>query len=105
MKNEACGGKIIFENIKALDIGLTLDCGQAFRWVQKPNGAWHAVVDGRAVDIEQQGGTITVNGETLFDASLKAVAKDDEISKICPLCISFFNRHIACHCKCCRHDG
>lgn len=28
-----------------------------------------------------QGGTITVNGETLFDASLKAVAKDDEIRK------------------------
>ena len=64
MKNEACGGKIIFENIEALDIGLTLDCGQAFRWVQKPNGAWHAVVDGRAVDIEQLGGTITVTGDS-----------------------------------------
>lgn len=64
MKNEACGGKIIFENIDALDIGLTLDCGQAFRWAQKPNGAWHAVVDGRAVDIEQQGGTITVTGDS-----------------------------------------
>ena len=46
MKNEACGGKIIFEKVNALDIGLTLDCGQAFRWVQKPNGAWHAVADG-----------------------------------------------------------
>lgn len=64
MKIEACGGKIIFENIEALDIGLTLDCGQAFRWVQKPNGAWHAVVDGRAVDIEQQGGKITVTGDS-----------------------------------------
>ena len=28
-----------------------------------------------------QGGTISVNGETLFDASSKAVAKDDEIRK------------------------
>lgn len=29
-----------------LDAALTLDCGQAFRWAQQPDGGWHGVAYG-----------------------------------------------------------
>ena len=54
---------IVFSNIDTLDVGLSLDCGQAFRWVQNKNGSWHGTAFGRAVDINQQGDTVTVSGD------------------------------------------
>jgi N-glycosylase/DNA lyase len=64
MKTDVSRNKIIFDDVDALDIGLSLDCGQAFRWSQKADGAWHGVVSGRAADIIQQGNTISVIGDS-----------------------------------------
>lgn len=64
MKSYIKDNSIIFDEADNLNLALTLDCGQAFRWIQKPNGAWHAVVSGRAVDITQDGERITVFGDT-----------------------------------------
>ena len=55
--------EIIFSDISTLNVGLSLDCGQAFRWSEKNNGVWHGVAFGRAVDICQQDGTVTVSGD------------------------------------------
>ena len=55
---------ICFDGVENFDLALTLDCGQAFRWGQRPNGAWHGVASSRAVDITQDGEKITVIGDT-----------------------------------------
>ena len=55
--------KIDFEGVDTLNVGLSLDCGQAFRWSEKSRGVWHGVAFGRAVDICQQGDTFTVSGD------------------------------------------
>lgn len=57
------GSKIVFSGVDTLNVGLSLDCGQAFRWSEKEKGVWHGVAFGRAVDICQQGDTVTVSGE------------------------------------------
>lgn len=36
-----------------LDAALTLDCGQAFRWAQQPDGGWHGVAYGRPLTVYQ----------------------------------------------------
>lgn len=54
---------IIYKNVNTLDIALTLDCGQSFRWVENKDGSWHGVAFGRAVNIAQDGETITVRGD------------------------------------------
>lgn len=35
------------------DLGLSLDCGQAFRWAEK-DGKWHGVAYGKALTVEQK---------------------------------------------------
>jgi hypothetical protein len=54
MKSYIKDDSIVFDGVDNLNIALTLDCGQAFRWAQKPNGAWHGVAEKRAVDIIQE---------------------------------------------------
>ncbi len=47
---------------KCLDPGLTLDCGQAFRWKKDENGDWHGVAFSRAVTLHEEDGKITFFG-------------------------------------------
>lgn len=54
--------KIIFKNVDTLDIALSLDCGQAFRWSENEDGSWHGVAFGRAVNISQKDNTVTIEG-------------------------------------------
>ena len=54
--------RIIFKNVDTMNIALTLDCGQAFRWSENEDGSWHGVAFGRAVNISQNGGEITITG-------------------------------------------
>lgn len=44
------------------DLGLCLDCGQAFRWTQS-EGKWHGVAYGKALTVEQK------DGNLIFDCS------------------------------------
>lgn len=43
------------------DLGLCLDCGQAFRWEEDENG-WHGVVSGRYFCLKQEGDSLIVSG-------------------------------------------
>lgn len=54
---------IIFENINTLNVPLSLDCGQAFRWSENSDGSWHGVAFGRAVSIMQDESTVTISGD------------------------------------------
>lgn len=63
--------KIFFENGNAVltdtecfDVGLCLDCGQAFRWKKTENGEWHGIAHGKSLHIKQEGNTVV-----FFDTS------------------------------------
>lgn len=53
------GENIILENTDNLNIALSLDCGQAFRWRETKDGSWQGVVKGKYLKISQQGTTVT----------------------------------------------
>ena len=53
---------IKYSDIDTLDVGLSLDCGQAFRWNKKNDGSWHGVAFSRAADIFQDETGVTVSG-------------------------------------------
>lgn len=55
--------KIMFKNVDTLNIALTLDCGQAFRWSENKDGSWHGVAFGKAVNISQNGTEVTITGD------------------------------------------
>lgn len=78
-------GQIIFTDVKALDVGLSLDCGQAFRWEQN-DGIWHGVAFEKAVDICQNGSTVTISGdvgENDIDLWKNYFDLDRDYTKIC----------------------
>ena len=45
---------IIVKDIKCLDLDLTLDCGQAFRWVKQEDGSWSGAVKGVFLNIKKE---------------------------------------------------
>ncbi len=55
---------IVLTEVENLDIALTLDCGQAFRWKKNEDNTWQGVVKGKYLKLSQDGSTIT-----LFDTS------------------------------------
>lgn len=46
---------IIVSEIDCLDLELTLDCGQAFRWIREPDGSWSGVASGVYLNIYKIG--------------------------------------------------
>ena len=62
MKTKFNKNTIIFSDIDTLDIALTLDCGQAFRWSEKSDGIWHGVACAKAVDITQNNDELIISG-------------------------------------------
>lgn len=52
---------ICVENCGGLDLAVTLDCGQAFRWKAVSNG-WQGIVEGRAVTVWMEGDTLFIDG-------------------------------------------
>lgn len=57
-------GKNIVVNIPCFNLALTLDCGQAFRWVKNDDGSWHGVAVSKALTLRQ-----TENGIEFADTS------------------------------------
>ncbi len=65
---------MIFETeIRPLDLALTLDCGQAFRWKQVGQGSWDGVVGGYLVTLEESSGCVTVTTHTRSREALELV--------------------------------
>lgn len=57
-------GDVVLENIKCLDLDLTLDCGQAFRWEKQRDGSWSGVAKGVFLNIIKNGDTVILKNTT-----------------------------------------
>lgn len=55
MQVQYSGDDIIVKDIKCLDLDLTLDCGQAFRWVRQEDGSWSGAAKGVFLNIKKEG--------------------------------------------------
>lgn len=49
---------IKIEDYGSFDLGLSLDCGQAFRWKQNENGIWCGIAGGKYLEAEQKDGAL-----------------------------------------------
>lgn len=66
------GRNVMVSGINCLDLSLTLDCGQAFRWQRLEDGRWRGVAGGYPLMVgieEQAAGASTL---ILYDTSLAA---------------------------------
>lgn len=50
------GNDIAVSGVRCLDLGLTLDCGQAFRWRREDDSSWSGVAKGVFLNIKKEGG-------------------------------------------------
>lgn len=64
MEVKYIGNDIVLENIRCLDLDLTLDCGQAFRWEKQEDGSWSGVVKGVFLNISKTDDTILLKNTT-----------------------------------------
>lgn len=53
MEYEVKNNDILLKGVRCLDIALSCDCGQAFRWSVKEDGKIHGTVENKSVDIIQ----------------------------------------------------
>ncbi len=58
------GHDIKLEDISCLDLDLTLDCGQAFRWEKQEDGSWSGVVKGVFLNISKTDDTVLLKNTT-----------------------------------------
>lgn len=64
MEVKYIGNDIVLENIRCLDLDLTLDCGQAFRWEKQEDGSWSGVVKGVFLNISKTDDTVLLKNTT-----------------------------------------
>lgn len=67
MQVKYVGNDIILEDVDCLDLELTLDCGQAFRWKKQSDGSWSGVVKGVYLNISKHGDTFILKNTTKND--------------------------------------
>ena len=59
------GNDIIVSGIECLDLDLTLDCGQAFRWEKQADSSYSGVAGGYLLNISKSGDDIVFKNTTL----------------------------------------
>ncbi len=74
---------ITLTKIHPLDLSLTLDCGQCFRWSQSPDGSWHAVVKNKKVDVLIKNKNLVITGDNDEAFWIKYFDLDRDYSAIC----------------------
>lgn len=77
---------IVLTGIECLDLDLTLDCGQAFRWVKQNDGSWSGVVKGVFLNIVKKDDSIILKNttkENFENIWLKYFDFDKDYVKIC----------------------
>lgn len=57
---------LIFENAAGLNLASTLDCGQAFRWRETPDG-WQGIVDGHSVLVRTENNALIIENAAEAD--------------------------------------
>lgn len=55
---------VILEGVECLNLDLTLDCGQAFRWVRMNDGSWSGVVKGVYLNISKKEDVVILKNTT-----------------------------------------
>ncbi len=58
------GENIVLQGVENLDIALTLDCGQAFRWKKTADDCWQGVAFGKFLKLSQCGDEVTLYNTT-----------------------------------------
>lgn len=58
---------ILLKDCSNFDLAQTLDCGQAFRWNMREDGAWHGVAFGRALTLRETGDGVLLEGASMED--------------------------------------
>ncbi|MBQ8027623.1 MAG: DNA-3-methyladenine glycosylase 2 family protein [Clostridia bacterium] len=53
MKITQSENTLIITDFSSFDLGLSADCGQAFRWKQDDDGYWHGIVQGKYLKAKQ----------------------------------------------------
>lgn len=80
------GENLIVYGIECLDLDLTLDCGQAFRWVKQNDGSWSGVAGGYFLNISKEDDHFVLKGTTkdIFDSFWKNYFDfEKDYKKIC----------------------
>lgn len=95
MNYEQIDNGILVHNVTALELSQTLDCGQAFRWVENPDKTFTGVAYRRAVDVALDGSDLYIYGsdesdflniwKDYFDLELDYLQIRDEIRCIHPV--------------------
>ena len=73
------GDNLVLKEAECFDLGLSLDCGQAFRWKRNEDGVWHGVVGNLPLDVEQKDGEIVFHNTSREDFE-----KSGKTISICP---------------------
>lgn len=60
-------GDTVLKGVECLNLDLTLDCGQAFRWERQSDGSWSGVARGVFLNISQQDDTVVLKNTTPRD--------------------------------------
>lgn len=65
-----CGSDVVVNGVRNLDLAVTLDCGQCFRWNAIEDNVFEGVVLGTACKITQDGSTLRFHDTTIeeFDS-------------------------------------
>ena len=61
---------IVFENVADLDLAQTLDCGQSFRWTERPDGSFDGIAFSRSVNVSLDGSSLVIDGAGEDDRAL-----------------------------------
>lgn len=67
METVAVQNGVLLHNCANFDLAQTLDCGQAFRWRQTEDGAWHGVAYAKALTLRPVQEGVLLEGATLED--------------------------------------
>lgn len=57
-------GDVIIDGVKCLNLALTLDCGQAFRWSEQEDGSWSGTAGGVFLNVLQDGERLILRNTT-----------------------------------------
>lgn len=57
---------LVLKDVKCLDLSLTLDCGQAFRWVEEKDGSWSGAAYGKYLNIKKN-----ENGDLILNTTIE----------------------------------
>ncbi len=58
---------LILEDVKCLNLALTLDCGEAFRWIEQEDGSWSGVAYGKYLNIKKEDDRFILKNTSLED--------------------------------------